>query len=370
MAPWGVAELQRLDLYDRFIAAGGHHVSQQISYDELAAPEDAEQRPIPIAELHAEIPGPLCMEHVVMQDEALDAARERGTEVLRGVAKVKVRAGPAPEVSFEHAGKSVEVACRLVVGADGRSSTVRRQLGLEMRQYPMVNLIAGLLIKDAEGWPEDQQSIGKVGDMHYLVFPQGRGRIRLYTEYSVEQRGRFAGASGAREMLKAFDMPCVPNSDVLANATPIGPCRSMPSQCSLVDVPFTQGAVLIGDAAGYNDPILGQGLSITLRDARMVADALTQGGRLVGGFEHADFSDYAGERRERMRRLRSAAEFITALNARFGPEDVRRRKHAFNVIGRQPEKLAPILGAVYLGPESSPAEAFTEAYREAIFGSA
>lgn len=34
------------------------------------------------------------------------------------------------------------------------------------------------------------------------------------------------------------------------------------------------GVVLIGDAAGYNDPVLGQGLSIAVRDVRFVAEAL------------------------------------------------------------------------------------------------
>ncbi len=32
--------------------------------------------------------------------------------------------------------------------------------------------------------------------------------------------------------------------------------------------------MLIGDAAGWNDPIIGQGLSIALRDARIIAEIL------------------------------------------------------------------------------------------------
>ncbi len=365
MAPWGVKELQRLGLYERFIAAGGHHLLQAIAYDELAAPEVAEQRPIPIANLHPDFPGPLCMEHVVMQNEALQAARQRGAVVYRGVSQVSVRAGAAPGVSFLLDGQLQEIRCRLLVGADGRASTVRRQLGMELHSYPMANLIAGLLIEDAEGWPEHIQATGKVGDMHYLVFPQGGGRVRLYAEYSADQRGRFGGATGPHDMLKAFDLPCVPNSDVLAGATPVGPCRSLPAQSSMVEMPFLPGAVLIGDAAGYNDPIIGQGLSITLRDARMVAERLNE-----CGFESPDFSAYAQERRERMRRLRATAEFITSLNARFSSEDVRRRERAHALIGEQPEKLRPILGAVYLGPETAPPETFTDGYRQEIFGPA
>ena len=40
------------------------------------------------------------------------------------------------------------------------------------------------------------------------------------------------------------------------------------------DSPCAPGVVLLGDAAGWNDPIIGQGLSIALRDVRMVADVV------------------------------------------------------------------------------------------------
>jgi flavin-dependent dehydrogenase len=37
--------------------------------------------------------------------------------------------------------------------------------------------------------------------------------------------------------------------------------------------------VLIGDAAGHNDPIIGDGLPIALRDARIVRDLVLDGAR-------------------------------------------------------------------------------------------
>lgn len=363
MAPWGVDELQRLGLYERFIAAGGRHLIRAVNYDELLAPEQAEENATAIDQLHPCIPGPLCMEHVVMQNEAIAAAQERGAQVLRGVSKVEVQAGQNPAVRFEHQGRSMELHCRLLIGADGRSSAVRRQLGMELESFPMENLIAGLLIEGATEWPEDVQATGKAGDIHYLVFPQGQGRIRLYAEYAADQRGRFAGPDGARDMLRAFDIACVRNSGTLAGATPIGPCRSLPAQSSMVDTPFVNGAVLIGDAAGYNDPIIGQGLSITLRDARLVADIVKNATEITP----AMFEPYAEERRDRMQRLRVAAEFVTALNARFDLESVRKRERAFGVIGKEPERLLGVLNAVYAGPETAPPEVFTREYREAVF---
>jgi 2-polyprenyl-6-methoxyphenol hydroxylase-like FAD-dependent oxidoreductase len=41
-----------------------------------------------------------------------------------------------------------------------------------------------------------------------------------------------------------------------------------------VEHPYKEGVVLIGDAAAANDPTFGQGLSLTVRDVRMLRDAL------------------------------------------------------------------------------------------------
>jgi 2-polyprenyl-6-methoxyphenol hydroxylase-like FAD-dependent oxidoreductase len=362
MAPWGVAELRRLGLYERFLAAGGHHLARHIGYDELVPVTEASANPLPIGALLPGIPGPLCLEHVVMQNEALAQATESGAQLRRGVTDVRVTAGRQPSVAFVDDGAKATVSARLVVGADGRTSTVRRQLGLTLEEAPIDHLIAGLLIDGAEGWPQDLQAGGKVGDIHYLVFPQGRGQVRLYADFAAHDRGRFAGSGGAERMLAAFATPCVPNSEVIASARPAGPCRTYPSQDAWIDEPYLEGAVLIGDAAGYNDPIIGQGLSITLRDARIVGEILTGSDAW-----NADcFESYAAERRERLRRLRASATFATSLNARFEPRDLERRGRAIGRIAADPSLLMPLV-AIYLGPEAVDAAFFTDAFHERVF---
>ena len=74
--------------------------------------------------------------------------------------------------------------------------------------------------------------------------------------------------------------------------------------------------MLIGDAAGHNDPIIGQGLSITYRDVRIVRDVLLGG----DDWSPAAFAAYGEERRERMRRLRFVGGAAVAAGER-----VRRR---------------------------------------------
>jgi 2-polyprenyl-6-methoxyphenol hydroxylase-like FAD-dependent oxidoreductase len=363
MAPWGVAELMRLGLYDAFRAAGAHHIRRSINYDELMPPAVAEERTLPIARLHPDVPGPLSMQHVTMQQVALASAQDAGADIRRGVSAVQIRAGAQPSLEFRHDGDVCELGCRLIIGADGRSSTVRRQLGLKLAEAPLDHLIVGLLVEDIGGWPEDLQALGKVGDLHYLIFPQGDGRARLYADYAYRGDRRFGGEHGARELLAAFAMDCVPHSENIANATPIGPCRSYPSQDAWIDRPFTDGAVLLGDAAGYNDPILGQGLSVTLRDARMLGDLLLDGGE----WRSTLFDAYADERRERLRRLRFVASFVTTLFARFGAADIDRRKVAFERIAANPQLTAPLIAA-FVGPDRVDADCFTKAFYAQVFG--
>lgn len=364
MAPWGVLELQRLGLYERFRAAGGHHLSVHIGYDELVPADVAATRPLPISELLPGAPGPLCLEHVVMQNEALAYAIESGVDVRRGVSDVRVTAGPSPSVAFVDGGEPAKVTARLIVGADGRSSSVRRQLGIAIEEAPIDHLIAGLLVDRAAGWPEDLQAGGKVGDLHYLVFPQGRGQVRLYVDFAASDRGRFTGPGGAERLLAAFaGMSCVPHSAAIAGARPAGPCRSYPSQDAWIDAPVVEGAVLIGDAAGYNDPIIGQGLSITLRDARMVAEILLDG----DDWSAPAFASYAAERRERLRRLRASAVFATSLNARFTAEDVERRVRAVGRMAEDASLLMPMI-AIYIGPEMVDESCFTPEFHEQVFG--
>lgn len=365
MAPWGAVELKSIGLYERFLAAGGHHLTRSIGYDELLTPAQAESQTLALDALHPGIPGPLCMQHVAMQNEAIAWATDMGADVRRGASVGEVAAGSAPRVRFSEGSTTHEVACRLIVGADGRTSTVRRQLGMKMEEAPLDHLIVGLLVDGADDWPEDLQCLGKFGDLHYLVFPQGGGRVRIYADYAYEGQARFNGANGAAELLAAFDLPEVPNSKAVAQARPIGPCRSYPSQDAWVDEPCTQGAVLIGDAAGYNDPILGQGLSVTLRDARMVGELLLQ----HDSWDAPVFESYVTERRERMRRLRFTASFVTTLNARFEARDLERRKYAFSRMAAHPE-LGMVRLAAFAGPENVPAECFTESLYQNVFGSA
>lgn len=363
IAPWGVTETKRIGLYDTLMQAGGHHITDHVTYDENLAPEDCEQAALPLGIFAPDVPGPLCLGHPHHCQTLYDAARAAGAECLRPVIVETITTGKAPSVTFTHNGARRTESAPLMVGAEGRQSEVRAAAGIPLHQDKPHHWFAGLLIENVEGWNPTRQAIGTEDNFGFLAFPQGNGRVRVYGGYALEEKGRFAGEGGAQRFLEAFRMNCAPDNAALAAGTPAGPLFSYFNNDSWTDAPFAEGCVLIGDAAGWNDPINGLGLSITYRDVRMVSDIL----KATPAGSAPDFAPYAEERAERMRRLRFAGQIQAALDMEFG-EAARERRRLYHA-----RKAAdPTLGlhgvAIMAGPENAPPEIFTEAHRARVLG--
>lgn len=363
IAPWGVAEVQRLDLYDLLMGAGGHHITRHVTYDETLTPEAAETAPLPLGIFREGVPGPLCLRHPIHCQTLFDAACAAGAKGLRGVRVIEAVGGEAPQVSYEHGGQTHRAAARLLVGADGRTSQVREAAGIVLHQDKPHHWFAGLLVEGAEGWADDLQAIGTEGDFGFLAFPQGDGRVRVYGGYPLDQAQRFKGPDGPRRFLDAFAMACSPNNRHLVAGRPAGPLFSYFNADAWTDEPFAPGVVLVGDAAGWNDPILGLGLSITYRDVRIVSDLLLGTDDWAG----LSFASYAEERAERMRRLRFAAKLQATIDMEFGAEAKARRASLFERSASDPSLKATAL-AVMAGPETVPPELFTEDHRARVLG--
>lgn len=364
IAPWGVAETHRVGLYDLLRSVGGHHLTRHISFDESRDPTDAEARALPLNIFAEGVPGPLCLGHPLHCQTLLDAARDAGADVRRGVQVTQVTAGAKPHVAFEHEGQVFEASARLLVGADGRTSQVREAAGVTLHQDKPHHWFAGLLIEGADGWDQDLQAIGTEGDFGFLVFPQGDGRVRIYGGYALNEQHRFKGADGARRFLDTFAMGSSPMNRHLVAGRPAGPLYSYINADAWTDEPYAPGVVLIGDAAGWNDPIIGLGLSITYRDVRLVSELL----KSTNLWNTDTLRPYGDERRERMRRLRFAASLQAGLDMEFGELARERRRLHF-----QRTATDPTLGihgmTVMAGPDATPAEFFTEQHRARVLGS-
>lgn len=351
IAPWGVAEFKRLGLLDLLYENGAIQVERNVPYDENWSPEVAEQRALDFTRLPLEIPNPLCIGHPTMCNAFAASAKAAGAQVLTGVKEIEVKAGSRPTVSFSSNDQSVQLRPRLVIGADGRNSILRKQLGFSVLADEPHNLLGGMLVANVPDWPRQIQAIGTEDRLHYFVFPQGKDMVRLYACYDFADRQKFVGPDREVRLLQAFRLKCLPYAEAILGGTPVSSFYSYSNEDHWVDDPTLPGVVLIGDAAGHNDPVTGQGLSIAVRDVRIVADILLS----AKNWDRIDFEPYVDERRERMRRLRITGRLATKIRIEFGEDAKERRARVSNrMLERQ---LSPLVATV-MGPERLPAEAY------------
>jgi len=353
IAPWGVVEFKRLGLIDFLHDNDALPVKRNVPYDENWAPKVAEKRAFDFTALPPDLPQPLCIGHPKMCNAFAASAKAAGAQIFTGIKDVKVTAGRRPTVSCSSNGTPLQLRPRLVIGADGRNSVLRKQLGFAVKADEPHNLLGGMLVANVPEWPRDIQAIGTEDRFHYFVFPQGKDMVRLYACFDFEDRHRFAGPDREARLLQAYRLKCLPYSEAILKGTPVSPFHAYSNEDHWIDDPTLPGVVLIGDAAGHNDPITGQGLAIAARDVRLVSDIL----RSTKDWDDIDFAAYVDERRERMRRLRITAGLATKIRVEFGEAAKQRRAR---VSDRMLERQLSPLAASVLGPERLPAEAYTE----------
>jgi menaquinone-9 beta-reductase len=308
IGPWGIVEARTTGLHDVFVEAGAHLLTQLFTFDEAIEGETALRQPLPMGVFVPDIEGPLCIRHPIACQALADAAVVAGATVLRGVSHIASSDGV---VSYTANGTSAQARGRLVIGADGRGSPVRRALGIELEKSETDHYLGGVLVDGLEWWDDTSQCVATEDRDHVLLFPQGGGRARIYIAFETADRERFAGPDRARAFLEACVMDCWPGSQGFEHARAVSPAHAYRSADTWTTRPFAPGVVLVGDAAGYNDPIIGQGLSITNRDIRLVTEAILSS----DDWPPELFEDYGAERAERMRRLRLSAQTYTIVVA-------------------------------------------------------
>lgn len=361
MAPWGVAEANRLGLTQIYESEGAHRPTRHINYSEFESAQQSEAEASDMTLLTDDLP--LCLGHPTACNLLNRHAVAQGVTYCRGISQLQVTPGSPPTISFRWEGETHEFNPGLVVGADGRNGVVAKQIGCRLHRDPEHHLFSGMLVEEAHDWPEDLQVIATQGDAHVLAFPQGAGKVRIYLGWPKEDRARLVGPDGPANFLKSWQLDCIPHAPAIFNASPASPCIAYPNSDAWHDTPVKEGVVLIGDAAGRNDPILGQGLSISHRDVRLVSDALLN----ESAWRMGMFDAYVAERRERMARLRIATRFASLKDAAFGPKGYELRKQIHERLAREPE-LGAATSAAFRGPDAVPAEAFSEAVTTKAIG--
>jgi 2-polyprenyl-6-methoxyphenol hydroxylase-like FAD-dependent oxidoreductase len=292
-----------------------------------------------------------------MQEVLLQAAADAGAEVRRGVSAREIKRAGFPTVIVEQDGHSEEVHARLVVGADGRSSLVRKWAGFAVQQDPERLLITGVLLEDL---PTPQ------ADTFYYMFnptlgqgvplvPQGNGRVRAYLVHTKATSTRLQGEADLPRFVEESVRSGAP-AEWYTGGQVAGPLATFDCADTWVDHPYREGVVLIGDAAAASDPSWGQGLSLTLRDARVLRDQL---------LTHADWDAaghaYAKEHDRHYGVIHTVDNWQTQIFLAIGPEAEAVRAQALPLIAQDATRIPD---HVFSGPE----QPVNEAVRRRFFG--
>jgi 2-polyprenyl-6-methoxyphenol hydroxylase-like FAD-dependent oxidoreductase len=355
MLPWGIAEARELGAEQVLLDAGARITETWFNYH---LPDQRDE--IPAGMMIPDIPGSLNLRHPEACAALEHAARAAGATVRRGTRDVDFTFGAAPSVRWRDGSGEHEVQARIVVGADGRRSRVRKALGLELDRAPVINHVTGLLLEDLVDVDDEHDFLAGEGDLFMATFHQNNGRARAYMFPSAAESDRYVGAGNVEKFLNDCAFECLPFGKRLAAGRPAGPIATYPGDDTWIDEPFGDGAVLIADAGGYSNPIIGQGLSIAMRDARSVRDVLRG-----DNWSRAAFGDYGEERRERMRRLRFIADTLAITEAEHADNREARRAKWGELMATDPRAFLVTVGAL-AGPESVPADAFADELHAAV----
>ncbi len=352
VAPWGVGEAHQLGIHEILKGLGGRELrwwalclgSVRVLHRDLI--ETTPQRS-----------GWLTFYHPTMQEALLGAAAAAGAEVRRGARVTSVTPGAVPVAEVERDHRIEQVAARLVVGADGRGSAVAKWAGLPREQDPPRMLLAGLLFDGMCAPQETFYHAMSLGRGHTsFIFPQGEGRVRAYLGYHKDTIARrIQGVADVPRFVELSSRTGVPN-DFYRAATAAGPLATFDGADSYVEHPYRDGVALIGDAAASSDPTWGQGLSLTIRDARVLRDSL---------LAHQDWNAaglaYAREHDRHYGVTHRVDTWYADLFLEIGPEADARRSRAIPLLAREPERLPD-------SPTSGPEVASDDSVRARFFG--
>ncbi|MCB0062157.1 MAG: FAD-dependent monooxygenase [Caldilineaceae bacterium] len=350
LAPWGVSEAKRLGIYDTLLAAGAH----ELRYIVGGAGELRD-----LTETTTCHEPSLAFYHPAIQEAMVREAVAAGIDVQRGVKAQICPEHGSPQVRVS-TGDNVNIyTAKMIVGADGRNALSRQAAGFAVQREPDHLEVAGVLFANLSA-PEEMMQTWRASwedadtGVFALLFPQGGKRVRAYISSPIASQFGLSGKSAISTFIELFQKAGAPAA-YFAGAKPIGPLACYRGTHAWVAHPYKHGVALIGDAAATTDPTHGQGISLTLRDVRVLRDQLVS----HNNWDEAGHA-YATEHDHYHDIVHTYESWVKRLWYTIGPEATARRQKVLAAWEDDPSRTLDIV-------MSGPNEPLSEETRQRFF---
>lgn len=239
----------------------------------------------------------------------------------------------------------LRVRAELVVGADGRFSAVARQSRLAAPPDERVRAAV-------HGYFGGVQGLGDKGEMHILhagaycaldPMPDGTCNVSCVDNLESVLRWRRQEAGLLRDR---FGQSAILR-EMFSRAAPAGPPRVLAPLQARTRRPFAERVMLVGDAAGFYDPLTGEGIYAVLKTASLAAH-VAEKALGEGDCSEGRLSEYGRMRahwvRPKMLVWRLLQELIRRerLVARFGAQLARAPELAQLLVGLTGDLVSPL----------------------------
>lgn len=214
---------------------------------------------------------------VNMQNAVLLSALRKRTEKSKQIELLNAKLGSFEVDDFGVTAKlgGKELRAKLMVGADGRKSTVRACVGIEAKERDYGQRAITCLISHTRPHNNTSTEFHRPSGPFTLVPLPGKTSSVVWVDFDEPAEGfmRMDKRSFARALQDRSD-------GVLGEITLLTGPQSWPLQSLKVERLTAPRAALIAEAAHVLHPLGAQGLNLSLRDAAGLADVITEAVRL------------------------------------------------------------------------------------------